>query len=166
MVLRQSKITVGLLLTALVAMLVAATVAQAGGKTGKGGVEGSLRLRYFTAEIPPAPDGGTVRLGVKLPLGAKIAKTEVFVDTEDKGERKDWAKCDIEEKTCAIGDARIVAFHRENLDQWQDLGVDVASDASEPRYAKISVLFQPQSGFDKSGCNRANLRCGYAAAAE
>ncbi|KPK57779.1 MAG: hypothetical protein AMJ59_17865 [Gammaproteobacteria bacterium SG8_31] len=165
MFLRKSTIKVATLLAALVAMLAGTGLAQAG-KFGKGAVEGPLRLRYFTAEIPPAPDGGKVRVGVKLPLGAKIAKTEVFIDTEDKGERKDWAKCDIEKKTCDIGDSSIVAFHRENRDEWQDLAVDVRSDAGEPRYAKISVLFQPQSGFDNSGCNRNNLRCGYMAAAE
>lgn len=162
---RKSHVTVGIMLTALVAMLIGAAAAQAG-KFGKGAVEGPLRLRYFTAEIPTAADGGMVRLGVKLPLGAKIAKTEVFIDTEDKGERKDWARCDVEKKTCDIGDSRIVAFHRDNRDEWQDLAVDVRSDAAEPRYAKIAVLFQPQSGFDNSGCNRNNLRCGYMAAVQ
>lgn len=134
------------------------------GLTGTAPSEGPLRQRYFTAEIVPSPEGGAVRLGVKLPIGAKIAKTEVFVDVEDKGPRKDWSACDIEKKSCAISDARILRFHRDKREHWQELAVDVSSDAEQPLYAKISVVYQPQSGKDRSGCNRTSHRCGFTAA--
>lgn len=124
------------------------------------GTEGALRLRFFTAEIPPASQGGEVRVGVKLPLGAKIARTEVFIDSEDKGDRKGWAKCNIKTKACTIADARILRFHRESGEQWQQLAVDVENSAEQSRFVKLSVLFQPQSGFDRSGCSRNNKRCG------
>ena len=136
------------------------------GRFGKAGTEGALRVRYFTAEIPPASEGGQVRVGVKLPLGDKIARTLVFIDSEDKADRKDWSKCDVEKKTCAIGDARILRFHREDREKWQDLAVDVESSTQAPRFVKLTVRFQPQSGFDRSGCSRTNMRCGYAGPVE
>jgi len=149
----------------LACLVTLATSADVYARAGAGGSEGALKIRYFTAEIPQQRDGGVIRVGVKLPLGAKVAKTEVFVDSEDKGSEKSWSKCDNKTKKCAIGDARIIRFHRENREAWQELAVDVNSESGQPRYAKISVVYQPQSGRDRTGCNRTNLRCGFTAEA-
>lgn len=132
------------------------------GKFGKGGTEGALRLRHFTAEMSAGAPGEVVQVGVKLPKNALIAKTEVLVDDTDKGDRKDWSKCDIKDRTCAIGDARIVQFHRDEMERWQQLAVDVRNDGGKTRYVKLKVLFQPQSGKDRSGCSRNNPQCGFA----
>ena len=132
------------------------------GKFGKGGTEGALRLRHYTAELPAGAPGEVVQVGVRLPKNALIAKTEVLVDETDKGDRKDWAKCDLEDKSCTVGDARIVRFHRGKMDSWQELAVDVRNDGNETRFVKLKVLFQPQSGEDRSGCSRTNPQCGFA----
>ncbi len=144
----------------VMALVIGASDAHAGyGKSG----ESDLKLRYFTAEVPR---NGKVQLGVKLPLGAKIARTKVFVDAQDRGTRKDWSKCDIEKKTCSIGDVQILGFHRSNEEKWQQLSVDLASTGDQPRYAKITVLYQTQSGADRTGCNRTSARCGFSGPVE
>jgi len=153
------------MLVAVIAAMAGAYDAEAGRYT-KGGVEGAVRLRYFSAEIQPGPGSGPVRIGVKLPLGAKIAKTEVFVDREDKGKRKDWSKCDINRKTCAIGDVRILRFHRDTEENWQALSVDLESTADTVRYAKLKVLYQTSSGTDRTGCKRTSVRCGFSGPAQ
>ena len=147
-------------LAAVVAAIMAAPGAEAG--YGKGG-EGDLKFRYFTAEVPA---NGKVQLGVKLPLGAKIARTQVFADAQDKDTRKDWSKCDIKKKTCSIGDVRILGFHRSDEEEWQQLSVDLEATSDQPRYAKLAILYQTRSGTDKSGCTRASARCGFSGPVE
>lgn len=122
------------------------------------GSNDALGFRYFTAEIAP---GTTLQVGVKLPRSAKIARTRVFADDEDLGGAKDWMECDIEKRTCAIGDMRILRFHRERRDDWQELAADLRNESGETRYAKVLVLYQNQSGFDRSGCGPDHV-CGFA----
>jgi hypothetical protein len=131
------------------------------------GTEGALRQRHFSAE---ASAGQSIQVGVRLPSRARIARTRVFVDSQDQGDRTgDWAECDIEKKTCSIGDSRIIRFHRseESSDEgrWQKLAVDVENGSAETRFVRILVLFQPVSGRDRSGCNRAQPRCGFSSPA-
>jgi len=152
------------MLTVAVAIAAGASDAYAG-RYSKGG-EGALKLRYFTAEVPPSAAGGRVRVGVKLPLGARIAKTEVFVDVEDKGNSKGWSECDIKRKTCSVGDVRILGFHRDDEEDWQSLSVDLESGADAARFAKLTVLFQTSSGSDRTGCQRASPRCGFSGPVE
>jgi hypothetical protein len=132
------------------------------GRFGHGGAEGALRLRHFTAELPAGAPGEVMQVGVRLPKNALIAKTEVLVDSADKGNGKNWSKCDVNDKTCAIGDAHIVRFHRGDQERWQELAVDVRNDGAEARFVKLKVLFQPQTGKDRSGCSRNNPQCGFA----
>ena len=148
-----------LILPAIMLALVTSDVLAS--KFGKGGTEGALRLRHFTAEMPAGAPGEVVQVGVKLPKNALIAKTEVYVDDMDKSDRKDWSKCDIEDRNCAVGDARIVRFHRGEHDRWQELAVDVQNEGDLTRFVKLKVLFQPQSGRDTSGCSRNNPECGF-----
>jgi hypothetical protein len=127
------------------------------------GTEGALRQRHFSAE---ANAGESVQVGVRLPSRARVARTRVFVDSEDRDDRVgDWAECDIEKKTCSIGDSRIIRFHRseERSDQgrWQRLAVDVENGSAGTRWVRILVLYQPVSGRDRSGCNRVQSRCGF-----
>lgn len=123
------------------------------------GVEGALRQRHFSAE---ASAGEAIQVGVRLPSRARIARTRVFVDSQDRGDRAgDWAECDIEEKTCSIGDSQIIRFHRSEEGDWQKLAVDVENGSAETRWVRILVLFHPVSGRDRSGCSRTQPRCGF-----
>lgn len=123
------------------------------------GMEGALRQRHFSAE---ANAGEAIQVGVRLPSRARIARTRVFVDSQDRGDRAgDWAECDIEERTCEIGDSRIIRFHRSEEGTWQKLAVDVENGSGDARWVRILVLFQPVSGRDRSGCNRGQPRCGF-----
>ena len=148
-----------LLVLLLTAGALSATVVQAGWF----GTEGALRQRHFSVEVNA---GESIQVGVRLPSRARVARTRVFVDSQDRGNRiGDWAECDIEKKTCSIGDSRIIRFHRSeersDAGNWQRLAVDVENDSGETRWARILVLFQPVSGRDRSGCNRVQSRCGF-----
>ncbi len=125
------------------------------------GRESPLRVRYYVAKVPTAADGGMVQVGVTLPAAAKVASTQVFVDSQDLGARKTWAKCDVASGSCDIGDSEIIRFHRDRLEDRQELAVDIRNRSDEIRYAKIVVVFQPQSGRDRSGCGR-KADCGFA----
>jgi hypothetical protein len=121
--------------------------------------------RHYVAVIQPA--GAEIdRIGVKLPINAKIPKVEVFADTRDMGDKTGaWKKCDIESKACEIGDVRIIRFnrveHRDTDSPWQELSVDVASDATgASRTVKLLVTFQPQGGRDLEEC-RLETDCGW-----
>jgi hypothetical protein len=123
------------------------------------GTEGALRQRHFSAEVEP---GQSIQVGVRLPSRARIARTRIFVDSQDRGDRTgDWAECDIESRECSIGDSRIIRFHRSEEGTWQRLAVDVENGSAETRWVRIMVLFQPASGRDRSGCSRAQPRCGF-----
>ncbi len=119
--------------------------------------ERALEQRFYVAEIPP---GGEVLIGVKLPRNALIAKTSVYVDSTDKGQKMDWSTCNIDTKKCEIGDARIVGFVRAEKDKWEELAVNVRSSSGQVRFAKIQVNFQPQAGEDESGCGEYE-KCGF-----
>jgi hypothetical protein len=121
----------------------------------------ALHERYFVAEIPPASAGGTVQVGVLLPRGAKIAKTEVQVATTDLGRDKDgWSDCDTETKSCGLAETSIIRFHRNEAETAQELAADMRNSGTEPRYVKLTVTFQPQSGFDHTGCEDTD-QCGF-----
>jgi hypothetical protein len=121
--------------------------------------------RHYSATIEPA--GVQVdRIGVRLPVNAKIPKVEVFADVSDMGDRTgEWKKCDIDSKRCAVGDVRIVAFHRrehrDTDEPWQELSVDMANESgSETRAVKLLVTYQPQGGGDLKQC-RLETDCGW-----
>ena len=123
------------------------------------GTEGALRQRHYSVEVQP---GQSIQVGVRLPSRARIARTRVFVDAQDRGDRAgDWAECDIESKECSIGDSRIIRFHRSEEGTWQRLAVDVENSSAETRWVRVLVLFQPVSGRDRSGCSRGQPRCGF-----
>jgi hypothetical protein len=121
--------------------------------------------RHYTAVIEPAA-GAADQIGVKLPLNAKIPKVEVFADVTDQGDStRKWKKCDIDSKRCAVGDVRIVRFHRaehRDVDEpWQELSVDVANEnPSETRAVKLVVTYQPQGGTDLKSCDL-DTDCGW-----
>lgn len=121
--------------------------------------------RHYTAVIEPG--GAEVdRIGVKLPVNAKIPKVEVFADVKDMGDREgDWKSCNIDTKRCAVGDVRIVRFHRvehrDTDEPWQELSVDMLNEnASESRVVKLWVTYQPQGNADLEGC-RLDTDCGW-----
>ena len=93
-----------------------------------------------------------------LPVSAKIPKVEVFADVKDMGRSKsDWKKCNIETKVCAVGDVRIVRFHRvehrETDEPWQELSVDMMNEnPTQTRAVKLYVTYQPQSGAYLEAC--------------
>lgn len=139
------------LLTAMIPVAATATI----------GTDGALERRFYVAEIPPATAGGGVRVGVLLPLGAKIAKTQVQVAATALGDEIDgWADCDVETKACDLAGTEIVRFHRDDTDNAQELAADMRNVGGEPRYVKLTVLFQPQSGSDRSGCEDKE-KCGF-----
>lgn len=142
----------GLFIVALIVALVPA-LGQAQGVE----IERSLEQRFYVAEIPP---GGEVQVGVKLPRESLIAKTSVFVDTSDKGQKMDWKTCSIDTRKCEVGDARIVSFIRAEKPKWEELAVNIRSTSSQVLYAKIQVNLQPQAGEDESGCGEYE-KCGF-----
>lgn len=124
----------------------------------------SLNVRFFVAEVPPADQGGTVQVGVNLPRGARIARTEVEVAASNLGaDRRGWSKCDIETKACDMADSSIIRFHRTDVENAQELAADMRNTSNETRYAKVTVTFQPRSGRDRTGCGRA-AECGFSRA--
>jgi len=144
----------GFSIVAFVAVLVP-VLAQAQGVE----VERGLEQRYYVAEVPP---GGEVQVGVKLPRNSLIAKTSVFVDTTDKGEKMDWKSCSIDTKACEIGKARIVGFVRAEKPKWEEMAVNVKSTSDQVLFVKLQVNFQEQSGgeTDPSGCFDVE-KCGF-----
>lgn len=125
----------------------------------------SLNVRFFVAEIPPASQGGTVQVGVKLPIAARIARTVVEVAKTNLGsDRRGWSGCDIETRACDMAAAGIIRFHRQNVDNVQELAADMRNTSDQPIYAKVTVTFQPASGRDRTGCGRA-AECGFSRAA-
>ncbi len=121
--------------------------------------------RHHSATIEPS--GGMVdRIGIRIPVNAKIPKVEVLADVKDMGDStRDWKKCNIETKRCAVGDVRIDRFHRRDHDDadepWQELSVDVVNEnASETRAVKLIVTYQPQGGKDLEQC-RLDTDCGW-----
>jgi hypothetical protein len=144
--------TTGFSIIALAAVL-APVIGQAQGVE----IERSLDQRFYVAEVPP---GGEVRVGVKLPRDSLIAKTSVFVDSTDKGQKMDWKTCNIDTRKCEIGDARIVGFVRAEKATWEELAVNVTNSSDQVRYAKVQINFQPQAGEDESGCGEYE-KCGF-----
>ncbi len=125
----------------------------------------SLNVRFFVAEVPPADQGGTVQVGVNLPRGARIARTLVEVaDTNLGADRRGWSRCDNETRACDMADTSIIRFHRNNVENAQELAADIRNTSNETRYAKVTVTFQPVSGRDRTGCGRA-AECGFSRAA-
>jgi hypothetical protein len=121
----------------------------------------ALDERYFVAEIPPASAGGTVQVGVLLPRGAKIARTEVQVAATELGPRMDgWSDCDIDTRSCQLADASIIRFHRNETETTQELAADMRNTSAESRFVKLTVIFQPQTGFDHTGCEDTD-KCGF-----
>lgn len=120
-------------------------------------IERALEQRYYVAEIPP---GGEVQVGVKLPRESLIAKTSIYVDTADKGQKMDWKTCSIDTRKCEVGNARIVSFIRAEKPKWEELAVNVRSTSSQVLYVKIQVNVQPQAGEDESGCGEYE-KCGF-----
>lgn len=121
----------------------------------------ALDERYFVAEIPPAAAGGTVQVGVLLPRGAKIARTEVQVAATELGPDIDgWSDCDTDTRSCQLADASIIRFHRNETATAQELAADMRNTGAEPRFVKLTVIFQPQSGFDHTGCEDTD-KCGF-----
>ena len=121
----------------------------------------ALDERYFVAEIPPASAGGTVQVGVLLPRGAKIARTEVQVAATELGPRMDgWADCDTHTKSCRLAETSIIRFHRNETETVQELAADMQNTGAESRFVKLTVIFQPQSGFDHTGCKDTD-KCGF-----
>ena len=142
--------------TALLAALIPAA-ASAGVQD-----SGALDLRYFVAEIPAAAAGGTVQVGVLLPRGAKIAKTEVQVAATYLGyDTTGWSSCDVESKSCELAGISIIRFHRDETETAQELAADMRNTGAEPRFVRLTVTFQQQSGFDHSGCKDTD-QCGFA----
>lgn len=125
------------------------------------GSTAALDERYFVAEIPPASAGGTVQVGVLLPRGAKIARTKVQVAETDLGREMDgWSDCDTETKSCELAETSIIRFHRNETETAQELAADMQNTGTEPRYVKLTVIFQPQSGSDHTGCEDTD-NCGF-----
>lgn len=121
--------------------------------------------RHFTATIE-AGDGVVERVGVRLPLNAKIPKVEVYADVRDMGDStRAWKKCNLDSKRCAVGDVRIERFHRRDHraaeEPWQELSVDVINEnGSDARAVKLVVTYQPQGGKDLKSC-RLDTDCGW-----
>lgn len=131
----------------------------------------ALFERFYVAEVPPADQGGTVQVGVNLPRNAKIAKTEVKVaDTNLGAEMTGWVDCDNEEKSCDLADVSIIRFHRTQPENIQVLAVDVRNTSDEPRYVKLRVVFQSQSGqdiTDPTECGSGvKVKCGFSGPTE
>jgi hypothetical protein len=121
----------------------------------------ALDERYFVAEIPPAPAGGTVQVGVLLPRGAKIARTEVQVAATELGPDIDgWSDCDTDTRSCELAETSIIRFHRNDTETAQELAADMRNTGPESRFVKLTVIFQPQSGFDHTGCEDTD-KCGF-----
>jgi hypothetical protein len=121
----------------------------------------ALDERYFVAEIPPASAGGTVQVGVLLPRGAKIARTEVQVAATELGpDIEGWSDCDTDTKSCKLAETSIVRFHRNETETAQELVADMRNTGAESRFVKLTVIFQPQSGFDHTGCEDTK-KCGF-----
>jgi hypothetical protein len=114
--------------------------------------------RFRIAVIEPSNGDFVDQIAVKLPVSAKIPKVEVFADVKDMGRSKsDWKTCNIETKVCAVGDVRIVRFHRvehrETDEPWQELSVDMMNEnPTETRAVKLFVTYQPQSGAYLESC--------------
>ena len=138
----------------LAVLLPAAALAAAGS-------EPALDERYFVAEIPPASAGGTVQVGVLLPRGAKIARTIVQVAATELGPDVDgWSDCDTDTRSCQLADASIIGFHRNETETAQELAADMRNTGAESRFVKLTVIFQPQSGFDHTACEDTD-KCGF-----
>jgi hypothetical protein len=126
----------------------------------------ALFERFYVAEVPPADQGGTVRVGVNLPRSAKIAKTDVKVaKTNLDADMTGWADCDNDSKSCDIAELSIIRFHRTQPERIQVLAVDIRNTGNEPRYVKLRVVFQPQSGqdiTDPTECGSGvKVKCGF-----
>ena len=121
--------------------------------------------RHHSATVEPA-NGMVDRIGVRIPINAKIPKVEVLADVKDMGDStRGWKKCNIETKRCAVGDVRIDRFHRQDHrdaeEPWQELSVDIVNEnASETRAVKLIVTYQPQGGKDLEQC-RLDTDCGW-----
>jgi len=89
------------------------------------------------------------------------ASPGVVADRPNRGHKeRAWAQCDIETKACDIRDVRIGRFNRSEEVDFQELSVDIISEAREPRFIRLWVSYQSRSGRDKSGCGVA-FECGY-----
>jgi hypothetical protein len=155
---RISLVVFGALLTALVSW------APAHGSR-------ALFERFYVAEVPPDAQGGTVQIGVNLPKSAKIASTEVKVaDTNLDADMQGWSDCDNDKKTCDLADVSIIRFHRSHLENIQVLAVDLRNTSNEPRYVKLRVVFQPQTGqdiTDPTQCGSGvKVKCGFSGPVE
>ena len=121
----------------------------------------ALKQTHFVAEVPPASLGGTVQVGVKLPLGAKIARTKVQVARTDLGaDTRGWSNCDVDTKACDLDGSSIIRFHRNNVKPIQELAADMRNKGSESYYVKLTVIFQPQAGRDRTECGN-SMNCGF-----
>jgi hypothetical protein len=152
---KRSRLLISFCLMALPA-IVLASVAQQGRLFSE---------RHHSATVEPA-NGMVDRIGVKIPINAKIPKVEVLADVKDMGDStRGWKKCNIETKRCAVGDVRIDRFHRQDHrdaeEPWQELSVDIVNEnASETRAVKLIVTYQPQGGKDLEQC-RLDTDCGW-----
>ncbi len=129
----------------------------------------ALMARIFTSEVPSSveDEGQFVRMAVIIPPRAEVAIVEAFMDEEDHGRSKDrWRSCDLQTGECEIDGGRIEGLRRLEFPDHGEVLLDFWNEhPSEPRFAKLRVLFRPRGNLRKTYVPKEcwlQTECGYA----
>ena len=129
----------------------------------------ALMARIYTSEVPSSAvdEGMFIRIAVIIPPRAEVADVEAFMDSEDFGRSTDkWRPCDIRTGNCTIEGGRVEGLRRLEYPDRGEVLLDFWNDhPSEPRFAKLRVIFRPQGNLRKTYVPKEcwlRTECGYA----
>jgi len=144
---------------------------QAGLGSGISGALGrpALMARIYTSEVPSSTmdEGMFTRIAVIIPPRSEVANVEAFMDEEDYGRSMDkWRPCDLQSGDCVIEGGRVEGLRRLEYPDRGEVLLDFWNDhPSEPRFAKLRVIFRPQGNLRKIYVPKKcwlQTECGYA----
>lgn len=129
----------------------------------------ALMARIYTSEVPSSAvdEGMFIRIAVIIPPRAEVANVEAFMDSEDFGRSTDkWRSCDIRTGNCTIEGGRVEGLRRLEYPDRGEVLLNFWNDhPSEPRFAKLRVIFRPQGNLRKTYVPKEcwlRTECGYA----
>ena len=129
----------------------------------------ALMARIYTSEVPSSAvdEGMFIRIAVIIPPRAEVANVEAFMDSEDFGRSTDkWRSCDLRTGNCTIEGGRVEGLRRREYPDRGEVLLDFWNDhPSEPRFAKLRVIFRPQGNLRKTYVPKEcwlRTECGYA----